>query len=108
MRDCSLQLLVAFSNVSIALSKIFRASKVAGDSAIASKVVDALLQALLLRGAEPDACITLGNLIGWGEGFTTCSSRSLAHRRRKLLGAAPKPERVPKVRVWSFERLGAD
>ena len=105
MLDCNLQLLAAFSNASRALSKIFRASKVAGDSAIASKVVDALLQALLLRGAEPDACITLGRV---ARGFTTCSSRSLAHRRRKLLGTAPKPERVPKVRVWSFERLGAD
>ena len=79
MLDCNLQLLAAFSNASRALSKIFRASKVAGDSAIASKVVDALLQALLLRGAEPDACITLGRV---GRGIhnllisLTCSSAS--------------------------------
>ena len=44
MLDCNLQLLAAFSNTSRALSKIFRASKVAGASAIASKVPLRLLR----------------------------------------------------------------
>ena len=44
MLDCNLQLLAAFSNASRALSKIFRASKVAGASAIASKVPLRLLR----------------------------------------------------------------